>query len=482
MKRTLPVFLLVCVLTVLAFAQPPDSLWSRSFGGDMGEICWSILPAADGGFLMAGWTESYGAGDNDFWLLKTDANGDSLWSHAYGSEAEDLGFAMCPAGDGGFLLAGYTSVAGSPDFWIVKVDADGTPLWDHRYGGALDDRCWDVQPTTDGGYVLAGWTSSFGAGGGGDFWLLKINSEGDSLWSRTFGGSNIDYCYSVKQTTDGGFVLAGYTSSFGALNHDFWLVKTDANGDSLWSRTFGGPDQEDGRAVVQTSDGGYLITGWGQLLTPGNTNFIAIRTDANGDSLWGRVYGGELSDFCNTVIPVMGGGYVLAGRSYSFSNGLYDIWLLRISEDGDSLWSTHWGGADADNCISVVQLADASFVLGGTTFITGAGLQHYILKTTPDPLPAGDFRSFQPQTFALSVYPNPFNPSTTIFFDFPRATRARLCVFDVTGRLITTLADEHFTAGSHALSFDGSALPSGIYFAQLRTENHHQTAKLVLMK
>ncbi|MBU0691704.1 T9SS type A sorting domain-containing protein [bacterium] len=473
-------FSCVALLIGLAAAQPPDSLWGRSYGGELDDICWSVLPVADGGFLMAGWTESYGAGDSDFWLLRTTADGDSLWSHAYGSEAEDMGFTMCQATDDGYMLAGVSSASGSEDFWLIKVDSDGTPLWDRRYGGPLDDRCWSIQQTTDGGYILLGWTSSYGAGSD-DTWLLKVDSEGDSLWSRTFGGSSIDFCYEVKQTSDGGYILTGYTGSFGAVNHDIWLIKTDANGDSLWTRMYGGSEQEEARSVVQTPDGGYLIAGWGRTLTPGNTNFIAIRTDANGDSLWGRTYGGEASDFSNTARPVMGGGYVIAGRSYSFANGLYDIWMLRINEAGDSLWSASWGGPDADHCISLLQLPDASFVLAGLTSTEGAGLQFYLQKTTPDPLPIDDYRSSQPLTVSLTACPNPFNSEVRIMYSLPQTDNVTLSVYNLQGQLVEHLLSERATAGEYSITWQPQAT-SGIYFVRLQTGVVTATQKVLYLR
>ena len=181
------ILLSLLILSVVVHAQP-DSLWSRTFGGGNNEQCYSIIHTADGGYALAGYTESYGAGSYDMWLVKTDADGESLWSRTF--------------------------------------------------GGARNDRCYSIIQTADGGFALAGGTLSFGAGDY-DMWLVKTDSDGDSLWSRTFGGRNTDWCFSMIQTADGGYLLAGYTYSFDAVRSDMWLVKTDADGDFLWSRTLG---------------------------------------------------------------------------------------------------------------------------------------------------------------------------------------------------------------------------------------------------
>lgn len=235
----------ICVMMVVVsatglFAQAPDSLWSRTFGGSNVDYCYDVRQTTDGGYVLAGFTDSFASGSYDFYLVKTNANGDSLWSRMFGGGSDDRCQAVQQTTDGDYVLAGRTDSfgAGSYDFYLVKTDANGNSLWSRTFGGSSFDYCYGVQQTLDGGYVLAGWTYSFGAGG--NFWLVKTNADGDSMWSQTFGGDNSDACWSVQQTAEGGYILAGCTSSFGVYSWDFWLVKTDSNGDSLWSRTYGG--------------------------------------------------------------------------------------------------------------------------------------------------------------------------------------------------------------------------------------------------
>ncbi len=369
----------ITLLTVIfqAYTQPPDSLWSRTFGGSNVDIANGIQQTSDGGYILAGYTESFGAVNGDFWLVKTDANGDSLWSRTFGGSLEDRCESVRHTSDGGYILAGRTASFGAGDFdsWLVKTDENGDSLWSRTFGGSSSDVCKSIQQTSDGGYILGGLTWSSGAGLS-DFWLVKTDAIGDSLWSRTFGGSSYDICYSALQTSDGGYILAGLTDSFGAGLYDFWLVKTDQNGDSLWSRTFGGYHQERCFSVQQTPDGGYILAGLTYSFgfgTPSHCQLWLIKTDSLGSQLWTRTYGGIYTESGYSVQQTSDGGYMLAGHTRSFGAGLYDFWLVKTNSDGDSLWTRTFGGIDLDYCTSAQQTSDGGYILAGRTESFGAG-------------------------------------------------------------------------------------------------------------
>jgi hypothetical protein len=473
----------------LALGQP-DSLWSRTFGEIHSDVCKSLLQTADGGFVLAGTIHS-GVSSGDFWLVKTDENGDSLWSRTFGGTGSagivtDRCNSVLQTADGGYVLAGFsrtTPAVNRNDFWLVKTDENGDSLWSRTYGGdEYWDECWSVIETADGGYALAGCSYSFGSGGQ-DFWLVKTDADGDSLWSRTYGGSNDDKCYSVQQTSDGGYVLAGHSWSFGNGLTDFWIVKTDRNGDSLWSRTYGGAGWEECYSVHQTTDGGYILAGAGHSGDRVFTDFWLIKTDADGDSLWGHSYGGSGADICLSSQTTSDGGYVLAGYSLSFG-GDREFWLVKTDAGGDSLWSKTFGGSSADVCFSVLQTTDGGFALAGYSYSFGNGSSDFwLVKTGPDPATdVPDRAAFAPTVVTLSAYPNPFNPITTIRFDLPFAARVVLDVYNIAGQKVASVADQPYAAGSHAIEFDGSALASGLYFARLQATGQTTTTKLMLVK
>ena len=393
------VFLLTGILATACLAQLPDSLWSRAIGGLYPDECYSVQQTSEGGYILAGTTRSFGAGWYDFWLVKTNANGDSLWSHTFGGSDEDWCYSAQQTSDGGYILAGYTRSfgAGSADFWLVKTDGDGDSLWSRTFGGTDYDECRSVQETLDGGYILAGYTRSFGAGLA-DFWLVKTDVNGYSLWSRTFGGSSGDECHFVQQTSDEGYILAGVTASFGGASWDGWLVKTDADGDSLWSHAYGGGYYDEFNSVRQTWDG-YILAGVTLSYGAGDYDFWLVKTYENGDSVWTRTFGGTGDDRCYSMAQTFDGNYILAGYTGSYGAGGNDFWLLRADDSGNRLWSRTFGGSNFDRAYSVQQTSDGACIVAGFTYSFGGGT------------PANDnfwlVKTGLPRPYNLTVYVNP---------------------------------------------------------------------------
>jgi hypothetical protein len=365
--------LLGLFLLSTAFAlEPGDSLWTRTYGGGDDEIAYSVQQTTDGGYIIAGYTTSFGAGAEDVYLVKTDANGDTLWTRTYGGTATDYGWSIQQTSDDGYIVAGWTKSfgAGGEDVYLVKTDADGNTLWTRTYGGSQYEEAWSVQQTTDGGYIITGYTYSFGAGGG-DIWLLKTDANGDTLWTRTYGGSEYDDAWSVQQTSDGGYIVAGQTRSFGAGSYDLWLLKTDANGDILWTRTYGGGDVDYGRSVQRTPDGAYIVAGYTRSFGAGDMDLWLLKTDANGDTLWTRTYGGTAGEYTYSVQQTTDGGYIIAGETMSFGAGVWDVYPVKTDANGDTLWTRVYGGSAADYAYSVQQTSDGAYVIAGGTMSFG---------------------------------------------------------------------------------------------------------------
>jgi hypothetical protein len=323
----------------LAFAQQPSAVaFEKVFGGPSLDRGIFVSPLTDGGYVAVGYTTSFGNGLEDVYLVRTDAHGELVWSKTYGGVGWDNGWSVHELEDG-FILAGFTSSfgAGSWDFYLIKTDPDGDTLWTRTYGGAASDRCWALVPTSDGGFILAGETTSFGAGQE-DFYVVRVDSTGTELWSKTYGGTLGDRCFSLALADDGGYMLAGQTYSEGAGNRDAYIVKIDSVGTLEWSRTFGGPASDVAHYVAGTTGEGFLVTGYTTSFAPAGDDPYLIHIDKLGDTLWTRVLSMDGINHTISGEQATDGGFLLVGFSdYPPAPGRAGL-LVKTDADGHLNW------------------------------------------------------------------------------------------------------------------------------------------------
>jgi len=282
------VLLFTACFAAIAAAQ---TSWWRTYGGTLTDQGWSVQQTSDGGYIIAGRTYSFGAGNSDVYLTKTNTPGDTLWTRTYGGTSEDDGYSVQQTTDSGYIITGYTASFSAGGVYLIRTNASGDTLWTRTYGYLGDGR--GVQQTSDGGFIIAG-------AGYRDVYLIKTTASGDTLWTRTYGGTSEDVGTSVQQTLDGGYIVAGYTLTFGAGGYDAYLIKTDASGDTMWTRTYGGTGDDQGYSVQQTSDGGYIIAGRTYSFGAGNSDVYLIKTDS-----LGNVGVAEPSDVRPTGAPLL---------------------------------------------------------------------------------------------------------------------------------------------------------------------------------
>jgi len=383
-----------------------NAQWARIYGGESGDYANSIQQTSDGGLIVAGYTWSFSDSKGDFWLLKLTSSGDIEWEKTYGgSEAQyssDIAYSIQQTSDGGYIVAGSNeSFNADPydrwaDFWVLKLTSSGDIDWQKTYGGDYGDTAYSIQQTSDGGYIVAGELMSTGVGHLTDLWILKLSPGGGIEWQHKYSRSDWDYAYSIQQTSDGGYIVAGHTSSSGTGGGGFWILKLYSTGDIEWQRSYGATGYEVASSIRQTNNGGYIAAGLtAASLGPGERDVWILKLSSEGDIEWQKTYGGDNDDRASSIQQTSDGGYIVVGETLSFGAGGWDIWLLKLSSLGDIDWEKTYGGSDSlarhDIGKSIQEKKEGGYIITGyTECFGGEGSDFLILNLSPtgdiDPL------------------------------------------------------------------------------------------------
>jgi hypothetical protein len=491
-----------------AFSQ---TTFQRTYGVN-GGAGWHVEKTSDNGYILAG---------RPFALIKTNAQGDTLWTKKSATGVETV-YCIRQTSDGGYIGSGsyYNSSSNEEDALLIKTDSLGNVLWANKYGGIYNDDAFTVQQTFDGGYVMLGSSASFGTGNTDfDVYMIKTDANGDTLWTRLFGGTLADNGLSIQQTPDSGYIIAGYTESFGAGQSDIYLLKTDVNGNLEWSHTYGGAEADAGWSVRTTSEGGYIICGTTHSSVENNYGDIClIRTNSLGNPILNRAYGGlagtEQGYYAEETAD---GGIIAIGETYSVGAGHSDCYLFKIDFNGLVEWSRTYGGSEFEHAYSLVQANDGGFAFVGTSN-TFTNAQFYFVKTdnignsscnnaeagsilptlvifhdtvtsavhsasnvTSQSISAGSGFSMSTLCLVLktdeevgsdsqlSIYPNPASGSFTVNFN------GHLQIIDLTGRVIyqQRLSNPQSTVNIQQFS-------AGIYFVKVSDGEREEVKKLII--
>lgn len=509
--------------------------FQKAFGGSGMDEGNCVRQTTDGGYIIAGTTTSFGAGGRDVLVLKTTAAGDTVWTKTFGGDIDnEYGFCVQQTSDGGYIVSGvahsFADVSG--DMYIIKLTASGDTIWTRTFGGIGYEWGAYIQQTADGGYIVVGQTPAFGAGGF-DAYLVKIDGQGNFVWSKTYGGSGLEIGSSVQQTADGGYILSGQIDTYGAGFGDFYLIKTNALGTVEWTRAMGVSGEESGVTVRQTADGGYIVGGSSENSGFLGKDMCAIKTNSAGDILWAFLYGGSKIDECYEINQTNDGGYILCGKSFSFSaDGDYDVYVVKINSQGAVEWSKTYGasgnGTKNDIGYSIQQTADGGYIIAGESlFGFGVGLKNlYLIKTDAqgnsgcnEAVPATNTAAFSPQVIApptlvasggtlhypativhsgaiqtdlcatnqateatpederVRIFPNPFTQNLTVSLGENTAWM-RLDLCDMLGRVVFSAAFSEREPALESRTINLSALENGVYFCKITTSNGHFTAPI----
>jgi len=317
-----------------------EIVWEQTFCEDPYHSgrAYSVQQTSDGGYILTGKTIIYTTGNGyEVFLIKTDSLGNVEWEHMYIEENNDWATEVIQTSDGGYIMTGITNSygAGQTDVWLLKTDSNGELEWTNTYGGVGYEKSYSIVETFDGGFVITG--DVFVSSSNYDLLLIKINSQGELIWSRTYGGENIDCGRSILQSSDGSFVTAGYTYSYGNSQSDCYILKTDNYGIELWSKTFGFQGNDYGYSIQETKDYGYIITGASESSLTSGLDVCLIKTNINGDEEWLKFFGGELTDLGYCVQQTTDDGYIVAGMKNGGFGYTGDMYVIKTDSEGNAL-------------------------------------------------------------------------------------------------------------------------------------------------
>ena len=423
------------------FAQLPSKVWDKTIGGNGYEYQVKVIPTSDGGYMVAGSSSSNASGDKsenskgnlDYWIIKINDSGIKQWDKTIGGNGADFLSDVRQTSDGGYILAGssQSGLSGdktegslSQDAWIVKLSANGSIEWDNTLGGPDGESVQEIRQTADGGYIFI--SDSFSGIGGDktepsrgsfDIWVVKLNANGSKAWDRTYGGSDYEMNSSISLTTDGGYIIGSMSGSgvsgdktqanFG--QPDYWILKLSSSGAKEWDRTFGGDNSDFFKRIVQTPSGDYLAAGdsysgisgnkSADKQAPSSRDFWVVKVDGNGNKIWDKTYGGGQYDELTSMAITFDGGFVLGGWSLApdpKEQFDFDYRLTKASPDGAYQWNKSLAGPRQDALFSVQPTSDRGYILGGHSY-SDAGPDKsednkgdgdfWIIKLSADPLP-----------------------------------------------------------------------------------------------
>ncbi|UCE65801.1 MAG: T9SS type A sorting domain-containing protein [Candidatus Zixiibacteriota bacterium] len=455
------IIILFCTLFMLigayslSFAQTPDTLWTRTFGGPGNDYVYDLKQTSDGGYILAG-SGTFGTGGWNIYLVKTDAGGDTIWTRFFDADDSDWASSVRQTDDDGYIVAchGFTN--------LIKLNEYGDSLWSHDYGIVANS----VWLTDDGGYIIGGGVIQ-------DPCIIKTDSLGNVIWNHVYNSDYFGRINYIQQTFDGEYMAVGTANSVQNWS-DYYIMKIDDSGDTLWTRSYGSTGPEEAYCAQQTSDGGYILSG---------LFFWTVKTDARGDTVWSRYYGYGGTGCAFSIQETRDGGYIIGGRVNRPFTEDAQFYLVKTDPDGNVDWDFEYGGTGWDLGHNVCQTDDGGYAIAGWSDSCGIGGMDILLIRLGYPTEVKETFAPVPEYTSLSGnYPNPFNSSTTIEFTLDRPQIVALTVYDLLGREIRTLLNEKKSAGKHRIPFDASPLSSGVYFYMLQAGDKIETKRMLLLR
>jgi hypothetical protein len=515
-----------------------NKIWDKVIGTNSDEILTTMQTTSDGGYILGGYTLATINGDKsqnclgsyDYWIIKLDGSGQKIWDKTFGGNGQDYLSVIQRTIDGGYILGGWSESQlsgdksqdglGGYDYWVVKVSSNGTKQWDKTFSGIYDDKLFALQQTTDGGYILGGWSASPVSAdksqpskGYEDFWIIKIDANGNKLWDKVYGGNNPDWFCSLEKTSDGGFILGGSSGSDSGDKTqrkggiDYWVVKLDASGNMMWQKSIGGWGDNHLVALHQTASGSYILGGYSNSSISGDKtqmpvgsgvyfDYWIVKLNSAGTKIWDMTIGGNKDDILTTLRPTSDGGFIYGGYSTSgispsksqASKGLEDFWVLKSDSTRLLGWEKTLGGCDSDKLAGLLETSDGNYIIGGTSNTGICGdksegslgfLDFWLVKVGTNITGTKKFagRDIDNKKASISIFPNP--GTGTFYLEMPTVLQGStsLKVYNRIGELV---AEKEITIKNHIHQLDLSYLPKGIYLLKISNQELSVTKKIII--
>ncbi|MFH1119248.1 MAG: T9SS type A sorting domain-containing protein [Bacteroidota bacterium] len=455
--------LVFCIifLHVSAFVYP-QLMFERTFGGANSDGGRSVIQTKDEGYAILGFTVSFGVGKSDIYLIKTNAYGDTIWTRTYGGNEDESGYQILQLSNGEYILCGYTNSygAGQTDAFFIKTDPYGNVVWAKTYGGTENDFGGKFIQTSDSGFFICGSTKSYGSGSS-DIYLIRTDKNGDTLWTKTYGGVDWDYAGPVIQTFDGGFLIAGEITYSATDNVRIELFHTDQGGNILWTKYYQFCKWNHPSGLIQTNDGGYIISG---STYDEEWNPFLLKVDINGDSTWTKTYQWINSGVATSVFQDINGDYLIAGHTE-------DVFLVKTNTGGDTLWTRTFGNQFDDYGFDLVGTKDGGFIITGFEEVSDGGPWDVLLIKTNASGIVGIDETYESLKNGIIAYPNPTKGKITIEHN---SSNNKYELYDATGNILIKS-----TPFNLKFEIDLSKYSNGIYFLTLGDKGGKVLRKIV---
>jgi len=466
--------------------------FEKIFGGNDYDYAYSVTQTFDRGYVVAGSTSSQGYGSTDAYVLKTDSLGNVLWQRYFGGINIDRFYSVTETPDSGLVMAGYTNSlgAGGYDMLVVKTNKLGVVEWEKYYGGSNWDFAYSICSTNDGGYAIAGGTYTFGKGNE-DFYLVKVDALGDTLWTKTYGGNNEDEAKSIKQTSDGGLIIAGHTKSFGDIESDFYIVKTNDMGDTTWTYTYHGAQADYAYDVIEDNTGSFLVAGKSKSIGNGNFDGLIIKISSAGIAeimppYCGDNTGGADDDGFHSICLNQYNRMAVVGYTYSFGWGFgTDDITMYVTNPYNGYQYRSFGGNRKETGHCVKNTHDGGYIICGNSSSYSNNFEHmYLIKTDSNGVSSGNISSVN--TFISSkinpketvkIYPNPANDYFNIDLYSTNNSFSSIEITSITGQVVQVI---DINNANDILQVSTQDIENGIYFIQLKKNNEVITGKIIV--